>query len=148
MKMHAAVYRGSSVEGKISYERIPVPQIVEGEVLLQVVATGLCGTDVKKIKDDYFEPPRIFGHEIVGIVDKVNGSDLPVRVGERVAVFHHVPCSECFACSVESYAQCDTYRQVDTTAGFTPSGGGFAEFIRVPNLVVEKGLVKIGRAHV
>lgn len=142
-EMYAAVYRGTGANNKISYESVPIPSIGEGEVLLKVIATGLCMTDVKKIQNDYFEPPRIFGHEIVGVVARVNGSDLPVRVGERVAVFHHVPCDACFACEAGSYAQCETYRSIDTTAGFVPSGGGFAEYIQVPKLVVEKGLVKI-----
>jgi L-iditol 2-dehydrogenase len=64
-------------------------------------------------------------------------------VGDRVMAFHHIPCGECFYCRKHTFAQCETYKRVGTTAGFAPAGGGFAEYIRVMDWIVAKGLVKI-----
>src|SRR5258707_11480256 len=64
-------------------------------------------------------------------------------VGDRVMVFHHIPCGECYYCRKKVFAQCPVYKKVGTTAGFEPSGGGFAEYIRVMDWIVRKGVVKI-----
>jgi hypothetical protein len=64
-------------------------------------------------------------------------------VGERVVVFHHIPCGECYYCRHKTFAQCATYKKVGCTAGFEPSGGGFAEYVRVMDWIVEKGTVRI-----
>jgi L-iditol 2-dehydrogenase len=64
-------------------------------------------------------------------------------VGDRVMVFHHVPCGECFYCQRKVFAQCPVYKKVGCTAGFEPSGGGFAEYVRVMDWIVRRGLVKI-----
>jgi L-iditol 2-dehydrogenase len=64
-------------------------------------------------------------------------------VGERVVVFHHIPCGECYYCRHKTFAQCSTYKNVGCTAGFEPSGGGFAEYVRVMDWIVEKGTVRI-----
>jgi L-iditol 2-dehydrogenase len=65
-------------------------------------------------------------------------------VGERVMVFHHVPCGQCYYCRKQTFAQCATYKKVGATAGMEPSGGGFAEYIRVMDwIVANRGVVKI-----
>ncbi|HEY2038083.1 MAG TPA: zinc-binding dehydrogenase, partial [Edaphobacter sp.] len=64
-------------------------------------------------------------------------------VGDRVMAYHHIPCGECFYCRKQTFAQCETYKKVGCTAGFAPSGGGFAEYIRVMDWIVRRGLVKI-----
>lgn len=138
--MKANIYRGN---GGLSYEDIPIPEIDDDEILLKVEICGLCKTDVKKIKNDLLEPPRIFGHEIVGTIADVGRKIKAWKEGDRVAVFHHVPCLTCFYCREGKYSLCKTYRTVDTSAGFVPSGGGFAECVKVPRLVVERGLIKI-----
>jgi len=58
-------------------------------------------------------------------------------------VFHHIPCRECFYCQNKTFAQCPTYKKVGCTAGFEPSGGGFAEYARVMDWIVEHGTVRI-----
>jgi L-iditol 2-dehydrogenase len=65
------------------------------------------------------------------------------RPGDRVIVFHHVPCGKCFYCQHKTFAQCATYKKVGCTAGFEPSGGGFAEYVRVLDWIVERGTVRI-----
>lgn len=141
-KMKAAVYVGDS---KIEIKEIPVPEIEDNEILLKVTLVGLCKTDVKKILYNMFPPPRIFGHEIVGKIEKIGKKIITnLKEGDRVVVFHHVPCLDCFYCRNENYSQCSTYREIDTTAGYgEKSGGGFAEYIKIPELVVERGLIKI-----
>jgi L-iditol 2-dehydrogenase len=65
-------------------------------------------------------------------------------VGDRVMAFHHIPCGECFYCRKQTFAQCERYKKVGTTAGVgEPAGGGFAEYIRVMDWIVEAGLVKV-----
>jgi L-iditol 2-dehydrogenase len=64
-------------------------------------------------------------------------------VGDRVMVFHHIPCRECYYCRHKTFAQCATYKKVGCTAGFEPSGGGFAEYVRVMDWIVRKGTVRI-----
>jgi len=77
---------------------------------------------------------------IVRAGEGVNG----FAVGDRVMAYHHIPCGECFYCSKQTFAQCEAYKNVGCTAGFAPSGGGFAEYIRVMAPIVRRGgLVKI-----
>jgi len=139
-EMQAAVYRGAS---RISLETIPVPKISEGEILLRVHACGVCGTDLKKIELGLVPPPRIFGHEMAGTVVQTGANVSKFQVGDRVAVHHHVPCRTCFFCKKKLYSQCETYRVTGTTAGFEPAGGGFAEYVRVMDWIVECGTVRL-----
>ncbi|MGC8669289.1 MAG: zinc-dependent dehydrogenase [Chthonomonadales bacterium] len=138
--MLAAVYRGP---GQIRVDTVPVPAIEPGEVLVRVAACGVCGTDLKKIALGLVPPPRIFGHEMAGEIAAVGASVEGWSVGERVAVMHHVPCEECYYCSRSDYAQCALYKRTGTTAGFEPAGGGFAQYIRVMDWVVRRGMVRI-----
>jgi len=138
--MRAGVYRGA---GRVQVERVPVPEISEGEVLLRVGACGICGTDVKKIQHGFAAPPQIFGHEIAGTVVAVGGGVRRWKVGDRVVSFHHIPCGACFYCDRKLFSQCPAYKKVGVTAGFDPNGGGFAEYVRVMPWIVERGMVAI-----
>ncbi len=139
-QMRAAVYRGASL---ISLETVPVPKISEGEILVQVHACGVCGTDLKKIEYGLVSPPRIFGHEFAGTVVETGSLVTRFRVGDRVAAHHHIPCRKCFYCRKKLFSQCEFYRRTGTTAGFEPAGGGFAEYVRVMDWIVEEGTVLI-----
>jgi len=139
-QMRAAVYRGSSV---ISLETVPIPKISGGEILVRVHACGVCGTDLKKIEYDLVPPPRIFGHEFAGTVVEAGSNVTRFQVGDRVATHHHIPCRKCFYCSKKLFSQCEFYRRTGTTAGFEPAGGGFAEYVRVMDWIVEEGTVLI-----
>src|SRR5437762_620759 len=138
--MQAAVYRGVN---DVRLETVPVPQIGRGEILLRVHTCGICGTDLKKIATGSHSAPRIFGHETSGVVAAVGQNVRSVRPGDRVIVFHHVPCGECFYCEHKTFAQCATYKKVGCTAGFEPSGGGFAEYVRVMDWIVDHGTLRI-----
>src|SRR5580698_4933054 len=138
--MKAAVYRGID---DVRLEEVPVPEIGAGEILVRVHTCGICGTDLKKIATGSHSAPRIFGHETSGVVAKVGEGVRKFSVGDRVVVFHHIPCGDCFYCRHQTFAQCSTYKKVGCTAGFEASGGGFAEYVRVMDWIVEKGTVRI-----
>ena len=138
--MQAAVYRGIN---DVRIETVPVPEIGSGEVLIRVHTCGICGTDLKKIHTGSHTAPRIFGHETSGVIAAIGQDVKGFSVGDRVMVFHHIPCGECFYCRGKVFAQCPVYKKVGCTAGFEPSGGGFAEYVRVMDWIVRRGLVKI-----
>ena len=138
--MQAAVYRGVN---DVRLETVPVPQVGRGEMLIRVNSCGVCGTDLKKIATGSHSAPRIFGHETSGTVAAVGEGVQKYRAGDRVMIFHHIPCGECFYCKNKTFAQCPTYKKVGCTAGFEPSGGGFAEYVRVMDWIVERGTVRI-----
>ncbi len=139
--MKAAVYRGVN---DVRIETVPVPEIGSGEVLVRVHSCGICGTDLKKIHTGSHSAPRIFGHETAGTIVKTGEGVEGFAMGDRVMVFHHIPCRECYYCRKKTFAQCPVYKKVGCTAGFEPSGGGFAEYVRVMDWIVRSGgLVKI-----
>ncbi len=135
--MRAAVYRGESL---VSVDEVGTPAIGEGEILIRVEACGVCHTDLKKIEYNLLAPPRIFGHETAGVVAQVGASITKFQPGDRVIVFHHIPCGKCFYCERKLYAQCPVYKKVGVTAGFEPAGGGFSQYVRVMDWIVERGV--------
>jgi L-iditol 2-dehydrogenase len=137
--MRAVVYRGVD---DLRVEEVPVPRIGSGEILVRVAACGVCPTDIKKIHQGTVPPPRIFGHETSGTIVKTGASVRGMRVGDRAALHHHVPCLDCHFCRHRAFAQCETYKQTGITAGFEPAGGGYAEFVRVMPFCLP-GVVKL-----
>jgi L-iditol 2-dehydrogenase len=138
--MQAAVYRGESM---VSVEEIPTPAIGPGEILIRVEACGICHTDLKKIEHNLLEPPRVYGHETAGVIAAVGAGVTQYQPGDRVVAFHHIPCLNCFYCARKLYAQCPVYKRVGITAGFEPAGGGFAQYVRVMDWIVERGIERI-----
>lgn len=149
--MRAIVYRGIN---DLRLETVPAPEIGDGELLVKVAVCGVCPTDIKKIHYGLLPPPRIYGHETAGTIVKIGAgkTSLPVRppsapkfvlkVGDRVALHHHVPCMVCHFCRHRAFAQCPTNKLTGITAGFEPAGGGFAEYVRVMPFVLP-GVVRI-----
>ena len=139
-RMKAVVYRGKD---DLRLEEIPVPQPGPGEMLLRVDACGICPTDLKKIQNGLLPGPRVFGHEIAGTVAALGTGTRGLREGQRVVVHHHIPCRACFYCEREVFAQCPRYKQNGTTAGFEAAGGGYAEYVRALDWIVEDGTIPI-----
>jgi L-iditol 2-dehydrogenase len=137
--MRAVVYRGVN---DLRVETVPVPRIGVHELLVKVEVCGVCPTDIKKIHYGTVPPPRIFGHETAGVIVKTGARVKDFRVGERVALHHHVPCMDCHFCRHQAFAQCETYKRTGITAGFEPAGGGYAEYVRVMRFVLP-GVVRI-----
>lgn len=126
--MRAAIYYNNS---DIRMIDVPKPEIGEGELLVKVIASGICGTDVMewyRVK----KGPRILGHEIAG--DVVESKTPKYHVGQRVFVSHHVACGICKYCLEGNHSACDILHK----GNYDP--GGYAEFIRIPPINVEKGV--------
>lgn len=138
--MRAAVYTGDSA---IGVDSVAVPEIGTGEILIRVHSCGICHTDLKKIEYNLLPPPRIFGHETAGEIAAVGVGVRGFDIGDRVLVFHHIPCLECFYCRHKLYAQCPVYKRVGVTAGYEPAGGGFSQYVRVMDWIVKRGVEKI-----
>jgi L-iditol 2-dehydrogenase len=117
----------------IRLEELPKPKIVSGELLVQVKACGICGSDVMewyRIR----KAPCVLGHEITGIVASVGENVRHYKVNDRVFVSHHVPCNRCYYCLHNLHTVCDTLHKTNIDPG------GFAEYIRVPSINVAHGL--------
>jgi L-iditol 2-dehydrogenase len=134
--MQAAVYYGVN---DVRMETVPVPEIGAGEILVRVHTCGICGTDLKKIATGSHSAPRIFGHETAGTVAAIGVGVSNFKLGDRVMVFHHIPCGDCYYCRHKVFAQCPTYKKVGATAGYEASGGGFSEYVRVMDWIVGNG---------
>ena len=140
--MQAAVYRSPDV---VVTETVPLPAMGAGEVLVRIDTCGICGTDLKKIHTGSHSAPRVFGHEMAGTIAAIGESVRGFAIGDRVMAFHHIPCGTCFYCRKQTFAQCETYKRVGTTAGTgEPAGGGFAQYIRVADYIVGDGITPAG----
>jgi L-iditol 2-dehydrogenase len=117
-------------------ETRPTPAVGGGEVLLAVHASGICGSDLM----EWYRRPRaplVLGHEVAGVVAAVGGAAGDLRLGDRIVATHHVPCLSCRYCTRGHETACEMLR----TTGFDP--GGFADYIRVPTVNVQRGVLKI-----
>jgi L-iditol 2-dehydrogenase len=140
--MQAAVFRAID---DVRTETVDVPAIGAGEVLVRIDTCGICGTDLKKIHTGSHAAPRVFGHEMAGTIAAVGDGVHGFEVGDRVMAFHHIPCGHCFYCRKKTFAQCERYKKVGTTAGVgEAAGGGFAEYIRVMDWIVGDGVTPAG----
>ncbi len=137
--MRAVVYRGVN---DLRLETVPVPRLGPGDLLVKVAVCGVCPTDIKKIQHGTVPPPRIFGHETAGTVVRLGARVRGFRLGERVALHHHVPCLKCHFCRHRAFAQCPQYKRTGITAGFDPAGGGYVEYVRVMAFALP-GVVRI-----
>jgi len=138
--MRAGVYRD---KGMVRVEEVLVPEVGANEILIKVAACGVCGTDIKKIFQRYVEPPQILGHELAGTVVATGPGVTKFTPGDRVMSFHHIPCEKCFYCERRLFSQCEQYKTTGLTAGFTPNGGGFAEYVKAMPWVADRGVIKL-----
>ncbi len=133
--MRVAVYYNNR---DIRIEDVPVPKIRGNEILVKIEASGICGSDVMewyRIK----KAPLVLGHEIAGTVAEAGSRVTRFRPGDRVTVAHHVPCNTCRYCLAGNHSVCDILR----TTNFDP--GGFAEYVRVPEINVDRGVFLLPR---
>jgi L-iditol 2-dehydrogenase len=128
--MKVAMYYNNN---DVRIEEMPVPSIADNELLVKVKASGICGSDVMewyRIK----KAPRILGHEITGDIVEIGKNVKKYRIGDRVFVSHHVPCNTCRFCLNNQHTLCHTLHSTN----FYP--GGFAEYLRVPEINVDRGV--------
>lgn len=121
----------------VRVEEMPTPRPGPGELLLKVMACGICGSDVMEwYRRD--KVPLVLGHEVVGEVVAVDPAVDRFRPGDRVAVTHHVPCNTCHYCRSGHHTMCHTLLK---GTAFHP--GGFSEYLRVPAINVDRGVFHI-----
>jgi L-iditol 2-dehydrogenase len=120
----------------VRVEELPVPGVGDGEVLLKVMASGICGSDVIEW---YRLPkaPRVLGHEATGVIERVGAKVENVKTGDRVFVSHHVPCFSCRHCQRGNHTACHTLH----TTNYYP--GGFAQYVLVPKINVQYGIYNL-----
>ena len=108
----------------LRYDEIGLPERKNTEVLLQVKAVGICGSDIPRVFDKgTYHFPTVIGHEFAGIVVEADNTDL---IGRNAAVFPLIPCGECSACQCGRYAQCKQYNYYGSRCN-----GGMSEYIAV-----------------
>ncbi|MCK5628906.1 alcohol dehydrogenase catalytic domain-containing protein, partial [Candidatus Bathyarchaeota archaeon] len=131
--MFVAMYHNNK---DIRIQQMPKPEIGTDEILLKVMACGICGSDVIEW---YRAPkaPRVLGHEATGIIEKTGEKVSQYKVGDRVFVSHHVPCNRCRYCLRGHHTACETLH----TTNYYP--GGLAQYIKVPRINAEKGIYKL-----
>jgi len=128
--MRVAMYYNNK---DVRLEEIPTPHIGPGELLVKVLASGICGSDVMEWYRKK-KAPRVLGHEMTGEIVEVGEGVDRYKIGDRVFVSHHVPCNTCQYCLKGLHTLCDTLRSTN----FDP--GGFAESLRVPRINVDRGV--------
>ncbi|MGC9504612.1 alcohol dehydrogenase catalytic domain-containing protein [Baaleninema sp.] len=139
--MKAQVFRGVD---RLCYEDLPQPTIATDEVLLKVEVVGVSPRDLQALKSPDTEAPCVLGSEIAGTIAAVGESVSQWWVGQRVATVSRVPCMRCRECLRDRFSLCSFYQNITTTAGLSDSGGGFAEYVKVPaHLVHHGGLVAL-----
>jgi L-iditol 2-dehydrogenase len=127
--MNVAMYYNNH---DVRIEKQPVPTISDDELLVKVMASGICGSDVMewyRIK----KAPLVLGHELAGTVEETGANVTGFKKGDRVFVTHHVPCNTCRYCLNGKHTLCHTLHSTK----FYP--GGFAEYLRVPAINVDRG---------
>lgn len=134
--MKAQVFHG---QGGLQYQDLPQPTADAGDVIIEVKAVGLSPLDLRRLQVPELEQPLVLGREITGTIAEVGDQVSGWRVGQRVATLAHVPCMRCLACLEDRFSACRTYQAHTTSAGLTASGGGFAEFVKVPEHLVKHG---------
>jgi len=117
----------------VRLEEMPTPHIGPGELLMRVEASGICGSDVMEWYR-LAKAPLVLGHEVAGVVVAVGEGVGRYREGDRISASHHVPCNTCRYCLSGHHTVCDTLRRTN----FDP--GGFAEYIRLPAINVDRGV--------
>lgn len=120
----------------VRVEQKPVPKIGPGEVLVKIHASGICGSDLM----EWYRAnrvPVVLGHEVAGEIVEAGEGVEGFKVGDRVSVTHHVPCLNCHYCRTGHETTCDTLRRTN----FDP--GGFCEFVRLPAINVQLGVVRL-----
>jgi L-iditol 2-dehydrogenase len=120
----------------IRIEEMPMPAVGPDEVLIRIEASGICGSDVMEWYRIH-KAPLVLGHEIAGQIVEIGERVKKYQVGDRAAASHHVPCNTCHYCLSGHHTVCDTLRSTN----FYP--GGFAEFVLLPPINVDRGVYRL-----
>ncbi|HEY1461893.1 MAG TPA: zinc-binding dehydrogenase [Terriglobales bacterium] len=134
-KMTAAVLYGKE---DVKIEKVPIPRLGEGEVLVKVHVALTCGTDLKVYQRGYHArmivPPALFGHELAGVIEEVGSGVRGFRKGMKVVALNSAPCQKCFYCSKHQENLCED---------LLFNNGAYAEYIRIPRRIVEQNMLVV-----
>jgi len=134
-KMTAAVLYGKE---DVKIEKVPIPHVADGEVLIKVQVALTCGTDVKVYRRGYHArmivPPALFGHELAGVIEQVGAGVHNFKKGMRVVALNSAPCGRCFYCSKHQENLCED---------LLFNNGAYAEYIRIPKRIVQANMLSI-----
>ena len=108
--MKTASVKESSV---ISVDEIQRPNLESGDILVQMHACGICGSDLEKVFGQYGQPSMRLGHEPAGIILDVGSDVLNFQKGDRVFTHHHVPCYDCHFCNHGNETMCEKYSETN-----------------------------------
>ena len=128
--MRVGMYYNNS---KVEVEELPLPKVGKRDILVKVMASGICGSDVLewyRIK----KAPLVLGHELTGEIAEVGEEIAQFKKGDRVFTTHHVPCDECYWCLNGHHTACAVFQ---TRTNFDP--GGFSEYLRVSGRSIDTG---------
>ena len=117
-------------------DKMPIPEISPDELLMEVKASGICGSDIMEWYRIQ-KAPLVLGHEVTGDVAEAGQAVTDYQVGDRIFVSHHVPCNTCHYCLSGHHTACETLH----TTNFYP--GGFAQYVRVPQINVDRGTLHL-----
>jgi len=133
--MTAAVLYGKE---DIKIEKVPIPSLERGEVLIKVNVALTCGTDLKVFQRGYHArmivPPALFGHELSGVIAEVGPGVRDFRRGMRVVALNSAPCGSCFYCLKHQENLCED---------LLFNNGAYAEYIRIPRRIVETNMLAL-----
>src|SRR5947199_3713959 len=133
--MKAAVLYGKE---DVKIEKVPIPRLEAGEVLIKVQVALTCGTDLKVYQRGYHArmivPPALFGHELAGTIEEVGEGVRGFRKGQRVVALNSAPCGRCFYCSKHQENLCED---------LLFNNGAYAEYIRIPKRIVQANMLSI-----
>jgi len=133
--MTAAVLYGKE---DVKIEKVPIPRVGEGEVLVKVHVALTCGTDLKVYQRGYHArmivPPALFGHELAGVIEEVGPGVRGFRKGMKVVALNSAPCQKCFYCSKHQENLCED---------LLFNNGAYAEYIRIPRRIVEQNMLVV-----
>jgi len=134
-QMTAAVLYGKE---DVKIERVPIPRVAHGEVLIKVQVALTCGTDLKVYQRGYHArmivPPALFGHELAGVIEEVGPGVKGFKSGMRVVALNSAPCQMCFYCSKHQENLCED---------LLFNNGAYAEYIKIPRRIVESNMLAV-----
>jgi L-iditol 2-dehydrogenase len=133
--MTAAVLYGKE---DVKIERVPIPTLERGEVLIKVNVALTCGTDLKVFQRGYHArmivPPALFGHELSGVIEEVGPGVRDFRRGMKVVALNSAPCGACFYCLKHQENLCED---------LLFNNGAYAEYIKIPSRIVETNMLAL-----
>jgi L-iditol 2-dehydrogenase len=101
------------------------PEISDGEMLIEMLYCGLCGSDIIKIFDPMLKKPDVYGHEVVGKVVEIGKEVKNFKIGDTIIAAHHIPCGSCHFCRHGNHTMCSHFKETNIYPG------GFSQFIRL-----------------